>query len=711
VSLKDALPIARQIAEALEAAHDQGIIHRDLKPANVKVRDDGLVKVLDFGLAKALAPEGARATADMANSPTLTARSTQMGMILGTAAYMAPEQARGRAVDRRADIWAFGAVLYEMLTGRRAFEGDDVSITMAAVLKDDVNWSVMPAAVPAALQRLLRRCLEKDPKRRLQAIGEARIVIDDLLNGSATDNLGSQALASSRPSKSMISRPWMAAAGGVLVGVAVTTAVLWRTTHHAPAVASPSARFIFAPSTTQPLRLSPFDRMIAISPDGSHVVAQVASTFADQTLSVRPIDQLDAVALAGTQGARSPFISPDGKWIGYFRGTAEIRKISIAGGPSSPICKVTGGGPRGAVWGPDDTIIFATVDPTTGLLSVPAAGGEPRVLTKPDNAHGELDHSFPSLLPGGRGILFTITSSTQVDGSQIAVFDPKAGRYKTLIRGVSQPVFVGPPDRHDDAGYLVYGAGGSLRAVRFDLDRLEVSGDSVPVLDHVAMVSSGAAEFSTSTNGSLAYVLGTLNSTPNLSLSWVNRHGTLSPVDAPPRAYYSLALSPDGERIALDIRDQENDVWTWDVARETLTRLTFGPAADGTPVWSPDGRRIAFASQRKGPYNVYWQAADGSGSAQPIAPAPQGQLPASFSADGRQLVIQELATGLGVATIGSNEPSKPLLHQQFESRNGVISPDGHFIAYESNESGQYEVYVRPFPNIDGGRWKVSRAGG
>ncbi|HQX80099.1 MAG TPA: protein kinase, partial [Vicinamibacterales bacterium] len=402
IPLADALPIARQIAEALEAAHELGIIHRDLKPANIKVRDDGVVKVLDFGLAKAL-DSRTSGPQDPSNSPTLTARATQIGTILGTAAYMAPEQAKGRSVDRRADIWAFGVVLYEMLTAQRCFKGEDVSDTLAAVLRQDVDWAALPADTPPRLKRLLERCLDRDVKQRLRDIGEARVEIAKIEAGAPDTSVVSVASAAAAPVPARSAAvPWAIAA--VTTISLVTALVMW-----APWKAAPPAQAMhlsIVPPAALAYASATFERSLAISPDGTRVVYVSAP---DGKLVVRAIDSIEAEPIPGITGARQPFFSYDGKWIGFSQGATELKKVSITGGPAVTICKLTAP-PRGATWGADDTIVFATAGTTIGLLSVPSGGGqEPKELTKPGAGLG--DHLFPTLLPGGRAVLFTIVSA------------------------------------------------------------------------------------------------------------------------------------------------------------------------------------------------------------------------------------------------------------------------------------------------------------
>ena len=708
IPVDEAVSIAKQIAEALEAAHERGIIHRDLKPANIKAHDDGTVKVLDFGLAKALAPEPRSGTAiHLSQSPTITSPAAMTGaaMLLGTAAYMSPEQAKGRPADKRSDVWSFGCVLYEMLTGRRAFDGEDVTETIAAVVRDQPNWTLLPPDLPEQVRLLLKKCLEKERRARVSDIAVARFLLAESIPSTAA----STASLWSR-------RRLLAIAAVTALGVAMAAGGGWVVGARFKSQPAPSpGRFVLAPPQEVPLFLQGFDRDIVISPDGSNIVYRSTTGSAGGSVfAVRGINDLTPRVLGGT-GGRDPFMSPDGRWLGYFA-SGELRKMSMTGGP--PITIATLARPlRGVHWGVDDRIVFGVVDPTKGLQSIPASGGEPRALTTPAREKGELGHYYPFTMPDGKAVLFTIGSSPTTN--DIAALDLETGRYKTLLRGGSAAVFVEP-------GYLVYARGATLQAVRFDPRRLEVSGESVPIIDQVMNTSVGNANFSVSRNGTLVYVAGGGALVQNVfprSLVWVDRRGIETPIKAPTRPYGVARLSPDGTRVAVDIRSPESDIWVWDLAHETLTPLNLHPAVDLAPVWTHDSRRIIWSSSRGGGNpNLYVQSADGTGPVERLTTNDFAQFATAVTPDGSRVILfsPNAASGIGslaavdmfMARIDSRgQPLVPLLQSPTQKLAAEVSPDGRWIAYQSDESGRHEVFVRPFPNVEAGRWQISTDGG
>ena len=698
IPVDEALPIAKQIAEALEAAHEQGIIHRDLKPANVKLRPDGVVKVLDFGLAKALEPTGAMSPG-MSQAPTITTPAmTQAGMILGTAAYMSPEQAKGRTVDKRSDVWAFGAVLYEMLAGKRAFGGDDISDTLANVLKMEPDWEGLSPEVPSRVRQVIRACLQKNTKQRIGDVQDVRLALE-----GAFETGGAQALGSVAMPQPAVWRRALPVAVALVVG-GLTVWGMMRSASPQPALVE---RFVVTTPTAELITESQVQQPIAISPDGTRIVYLTRPEGTNQ-IYVRPVDQLEGYSLISSPAAvHHPTFSPDGAWVLFVNEAEDTwKKVSILGGPPLTLFPNPGSA-RGASWGPDDTIIFSQFG--TGLFRGPAGGGESTVLTTPDAERGEISHAWPEVLPGGEAVLFTVVHGPGAENMELAVLDLATMEQKILLPG-------GTHAQYAATGHLVYGADDTLLAVPFALDRLEVTGDPVPLLEGVTMSeASGAVEFSLSANGSLLYVAGD-PSAASRTLVWVDRQGREEPLAAPPRRYLYPRLSPDGTRVALDVRDQELDVWIWDLARETLTRLTFDPGQDQYPVWTPDGTQVVFSSTADGEPSLYWKAADGTGTVERLTEGGRARAGYSLSPDGESLVFREAqpdgALDLRVLSLAGDRGVETLLDTEFTEANGEISRDGRWIAYESNQSGRVEVYVRPFPDVDGGgQWQISTGGG
>jgi serine/threonine-protein kinase len=708
LSLERSLAIIRQVATALETAHDQGIIHRDLKPANIKVREDGMVKVLDFGLAKAFAADAESAASGVQNSPTLTARATQMGTILGTAAYMAPEQAKGRAVDRRADVWAFGVVLFEMLTGRRAFEGDDVSEVLAGVLKLEPEWAALPADLPAPVRRLLKRCLEKDPKRRLRDVAEGMLQLDEGLASGATSSsvmsvatIGTAAAAAPRP----LWRRALPVAIAVVATAAATVAVdIWRAP--VPAQRAP-VRFTFESPATAPFFVGNSQKDLAISPDGQTVVYVATEGTKLPSLWTRRADQLEPAPLRGGENAASPFVSPDNDWVGFVDANdqTQLKKVSILGGPSVALTKAKN--PiYGAAWTHDRSIVFGS--PPGPLFIVGEGGGDAVPLTK---AQGDGAALWPAEVPGTSIILFTTTGSASVSTvGQLAAFDRATGRWIDFKLPGFHP-------RYLPSGHILYAVSdGSMRAVAFDARAIKISGNPVPVLGGIGIKSSGAADFDVALDGRVVYAgFGGTQAALRL-LVWADRQGKETPIAAPARNYYYARLSPDGSKISLDIREDKQDAWIWDVRRENLTRLTDQNGANQYGLWEPNGQWIVFSGTVGQKSELLRKRADGTGAVEQITDTTKEKaspFPNAITPDGKHVVFRMATTNndLYVGSIGGDRAVKKLLATEHDERNATLSPDGTWMAYESDLSGHFEVYVRPFPNVEDGQFTLSTAGG
>lgn len=704
----EALQVARQIAEALEAAHEQGIIHRDLKPANIKVRDDGTVKVLDFGLAKVLAPMRA-AGPPGTRAASVSDAARPAGIILGTAAYMSPEQAQGKPTDKRADIWSFGVVCCEMLTGRPLYGGETPADTLARVIERQPDLSELPAATPLAIRALIDRCLTKDPRNRLQAIGEARIAIERVIvqpDRPALDDVEDR--HGSHTPRLVWPRVWPWALGTAAV---IWAGLAWRAPTPGALLSTAPVRLSADLGAAVSVASGPGDA-VALSPDAA-VVAFVGQgeAGASPQLYVRRLSQLHAAALPGTEDASSPFFSPDGQWIGFFAG-GQLKKIAVTGGATVTLCEAPNG--RGGDWGSDGTIVFSP-DSQWGvrLLRVSSAGGTPDPVT-PLEPH----QRWPQILPGGKGLLFTGDGSAGAfnDANILVQLLPSGTRKVVQRRGYH--------GRYLPGGHLVYIRDGTLFAAPFDLGRLEVTGPPVPAVQGVTSnAGTASAQFAVSASGTLVYLPGQ-STGGEVPVYFMDRTGSTTPVRTTPMNWFSLVLAPDGRRLAAQINSEgRNDVWVHDWSRDTLTRLTFDPADDEKPAWTPDGLRIAFASKRADPsaWNVYWQAADGTEDAQRLTVSKNPQLPGSWHPSGEFLAFEEESSETGadlmILPMQRNQesgwtPGNPtvFLNSSFVEREPMFSPDGRWLAYTSDESGRNEVYVRPFPG-PGGKWEISRGGG
>ena len=696
--VKEALEVCRQIAEGVEAAHEKGVIHRDLKPANVKVTPEGQVKILDFGLAKAFEAEAP--AADISQSPTLTEEMTRAGVILGTAAYMSPEQAKGKPVDRRADIFAFGCVLYELLTAKRAFEGETITETLAKILEGEPDWDGLPKTVPSTIRFLLSRCLKKDPRRRLQHIDGARILIDEVLSGSTTAESAIGLGSAIQPA------PWKRVLPWSLTGLTILIAglMLWNLR---PTTSTSTSQAVVRFVTALPANLpvgSANRGIVALSRDGAHL-AFVATQGDTAQLYLRSMDQLEAQPIPGSEGAYHPLFSPDGQWIGFFAG-GKLKKVSVSGGTPVILCDVYSPFVS-ADWGNDETIRFA--QPTTVIYQVPAAGGTPQAVTTFDSNRGERAHNSPQLLPDGKTLLFTAVSA---EGDEIVVQSLETGERKIVLEGPLNARYV-------TSGHLVYAQAETLMAVAFDLEKLELRGAPIPILEGVMQTrgagAGGPPHLAFSDTGNLVYIPSRVDSRQERALVWVDRQGEAAPLAAPPRLYNDLRLSPDGQRVASAIPSEDNqgDLWLYDIGRGTTSRFTFQSA--GFPLWTPDGKRITFQSQRLGGSSkLFWKAADGTGTVEQLSEGGLPHSPHSLSPDGKWLAFSERspASSSDIWVLPLEGDRKPQLYLKtpFNETGPVFSPDGRWIAYRSNESGRNEIYVQPFPRTDA-KWLISTEGG
>jgi Tol biopolymer transport system component len=704
----ETLDVCRQIAEGLEAAHEKGIIHRDLKPANVKITPEGKVKVLDFGLAKAF--QGEMAAADASHSPTLTDQMTRPGVILGTAAYMSPEQAKGKTVDKRADIWAFGCVLYECLAGKRAFEGETVTETLAAILKGEPDWGALPPSTSEYVRDVLRRCLQKDPKLRLHDIADARLGIEE---AAPLPSVAGTALRRA-PLR------WALTVLAVATLAGISADIVLRRVFQP----SPPSRVVesviqveqghWLAGNIHGLR-RPTRTAMAFSHDGQFVVYSAIpenpKTGGKSRLFLRRLDQMDAKPIAGTEGGSSPFISPDDQWVGFWSDDKRLMRVPVEGGTPVALCDALWC--FGAAWGKSGLIVLATNE-NTGLSSVSANGGDPAVLTVPDRTRGEYGYRLPTWLPNDAGILFTIVRYGHDIHPQVAVLSLPTKDKRVLMEDAADARYV-------PTGHLIFVRRGVLYAAPFDLAKLQVSGQPQPVADDIMQsMNTGssiddamAAQFSFSDSGNLIFAKGGIFPDSQTSLVWVDFKGAskdIAPFKAP---FFAPRLAPDGRRIAYWRFGLKQGIWTFDPERDIDMPLTPGGYAEW-PIWTPDGNDLTFGWTAAGPCNIFQQPADGSRPPTQIAKSEYHQDPGSWSKDGRFLAFVEEAhpqTDMDILIWDAQERRViPFMVTKFEERYPEFFPDGHWIAYSSDESGRHEVYVQPFPG-PGAKHPVSNSGG
>jgi len=698
IPIGEALPMALQIAKALEAAHEGGIIHRDLKPANVMVAPDGLVKVLDFGLAKALQPES-DARADLSMSPTLTAQMTQVGVLLGTAAYMSPEQAAGEVADRRSDIWAFGLLLAEMLTGSRQFEGKSVSHVLAAVLKDEPDLGRLDDDVPPGIVELIERCLRKEPKQRLQSIGDARVLLQEI---------GSEPSASAKPAQPKgagPSRKWNRDLPWVLFGLSTAGLVvaLWLVDTDSLAPSAVVKAAILPPENTNFYLASWNPGPAVVSPDGSKLAFSAQDETGAVRLYVQALDSDRAQALPGTEAATYPFWSPDSRWVAFFTDVDQtVKKIDTAGGPPITVCAAENG--KGGTWSRDGLILFAP-RADTGIHQVAAGGGEPTAVTSITGGRHN-SHRHPRFLPDGRHFLYQARGDPQSE-SAVMVGSLDDGTSRELLASSTQAEYA--------RGRLLFTRGDTLMAQPFDPDLLELSGEATPLAEEILTITGAAiAVFSASEPGLLAYLTGGLD--PGVTLEWRDRQGSsLGPL-GDKAIFGPIALSPDGRQVASVKFDSGGlgDIWLTEAETGLRTRFTFDTPSDFGLAWSPNSESLIFSTRRGARYGIHRKAVGGVGEMELLYESEQDMILCSVSPDGRSLLFFSTSEGtnrdLWSWSLEKGGETAVFRQTEADERCGSFSPDGRWVAYSSNDSGRYEVYVTPFPE-PGRRWQVSSNGG